>query len=142
MSNEFWLVIAGGLVGVLGSVVVQVLQRRWALNDRRSKADAQALDAAVRKLMAWQDYAVKRLAGSSTADADKRLLELDALWEADFSLIPDQKATRELMALAKEIFFLGSAGHDSGSKIMAMDRLFVLLGTVIESAQRKRRQLG
>jgi len=52
VTESVWLVIAGGAVGLVASVIPLLLQRRWAREDRRRAADAKALEAAVRKLMA------------------------------------------------------------------------------------------
>ncbi len=103
--TEVWLVIAGGLIGFFGSLIPVILQRRWASQDRRRATDAKALEAAVHKLMAWQDYAMKAIGSGETASARDRLIELDRAWEADLSLIPDQEATQELLTLSREIFF-------------------------------------
>lgn len=140
MDHDVALVLAGGLIGLVGSLIPLVLQRRWAIEDRRRAYDARALDAAVKKLMAWQDLATKMLAGSDWSDADKRLRELDALWESDFDLIPDKAATREMADLSREVYLF--RGGFSKPDAETFDRLFRLLPVVIESAQKARRKLG
>lgn len=140
MDHDVLLVLAGGAVGLAGSLVTLVLQRLWSIDDRRRAYDARALEAAVRKLMAWQDFATKALAGSDTVAAEKRLRELDTEWESDFDLIPDRAATRELIDLSREVFFFRGAYRQADPP--AFDRLIALLPRVIESAQKARRKLG
>jgi hypothetical protein len=139
MPDSFWLVIAGGLVGLVSGVVPLLLQHRWDGQARRRAADAKALEAAVAKMMAWQDYAVKTLGGSDTGSARQRLVELNPSWEADFGLIPDQDATREILALSRDIFFFGGESPDRGER---MNRLIALQDRAILSAQQKRRELA
>ena len=66
VTEAFWLVIAGGIIGLASSVISLAIQRHWRTEDRRRAVDSKALDAAVHKLMAWQDYAVTAL-GSEPA---------------------------------------------------------------------------
>ena len=145
MDHDSSLVLAGGLIGLLGSLVPLVLQRWWAVSDRRRVVDRAALEAAVERLLAWQDHAVKLLAGGSTAESEKRLLVSDRLWEADLDLIPDRRATRELLALSKQVWLsatLVGLAPELKAQMDAMNRLIQLLGLVIRSAQKKRRDLA
>lgn len=139
MDRDILLVLAGGLVGIAGGVVTLILERWWDRGDRRRAYDARALDAAVKKLMGWQDLAVRLLGSGDIEAAHARLLELDALWESDFDLIPDQEATRELLALSKAVY--ASPGQRAKST-EPMSRLIFLLDRVIKSAQEKRRTLA
>ena len=142
MTESFWLVIAGGVVGLVASLVPLLLQRRWQAEDRRRAVDAKALDLAVHKLMAWQDYAVKALGTGETESARTRLIELDTSWQADFSLVPDQQATEELVRLSREIFFSPGWFRDAPDSMERMDRLIRLQDRVIASAQKKLRELA
>ncbi len=140
MTESVWLVLAGGLVGLVSGLVPLVLQHRWDGEARRRVADRTALEAAVKKLMAWQDLAVKSLGSGEIGEAQQRLRELDALWEADFDLIPDQVATREILALSRDIFFFGGKGAPDA--MGRMNRLIELQDRAILSAQQKRRELA
>ena len=139
------LVLVSGAIGIAGTLIALVLQRRWAVDDRRRNLDRMALEAAVKKLMAWQDMAVKLLSAGDVGDiasADRRLRELDELWESDWGLIPDQEAVQELVRLSREVYFFSGAYRDDPQHRDAFDRLITLQDRVIASAQKKRRELA
>lgn len=142
MTEGVWLVLAGGAISFVTGLTTLLLQRHWDRKDRRWAAEAAALDISVRKLMAWQQYAVSALASGETAPASEKLTALDEAWEADFSLIPDHEATRELIQMSREIFF--SPGHykQAPDAMERMSRLIELQGRVLESAQKRRRELA
>lgn len=147
MDHDTSLVVAGGLIGLLGSLIPLGVQRWWAVSDRRRVLDRAALEATVEKLLAWQDFAVKLLTGGDVAEAEKRLLASDALWEADLDLIPDRAAARELLALSKQVWLnrpggIGRGSIDAPANMDAMNRLIALLEQVLRSAQKKRRDLA
>lgn len=142
MTESFWLVFAGGVIGIAGSVIPLLLQRRWARVDRRRAADAKALEAAVQKLMAWQDFANLALSKGDTGSVRERLRESDLAWEADLSLIPDQAATQELVTMVRDIFFFGGVYRDAPDVMERSAHLMRLLDRVISSAQKKRRELA
>lgn len=142
VTESVWLVLAGGAIGIVSSVVPLLLKRIWERADRRRASDRAALESAVRKLMAWQDFAVRSLGSGDTAAAEKRLRELDTEWEADFGLLPDQEATRAILSLSKEIFFFGGLHRDSPDAMEKQSRLMTLLDRALLSAQRKRRELA
>jgi hypothetical protein len=141
VTESVWLVIAGGVVGIVASLVL-LLQRGWQREDRRRAADAKALEAAVDKLMAWQDYAMKALSSGETGSARDRRIELDTSWGADFALIPDQEATRELIALSRDAYFFAGARRAAPDLMERTDRLIKLQDRVIQSAQTRRRELA
>jgi hypothetical protein len=141
VTESVWLVIAGGVVGIVASLVL-LLQRGWQREDRRRAADAKALEAAVDKLMAWQDYAMKALSSGETGSARDRRIELDTSWEADFALIPDQEARRELIALSRDAYFFAGARRAAPDLMERTDRLIKLQDRVIQSAQTRRRELA
>ena len=138
MTDGVWLVLAGGLV----ALVPLLLQRRWDRQDRRRAAEAAALDVSVRKLMAWQQYAVSALASGETGPASEKLTSLDEAWETDFALIPDHEATRELIQMSREIFFTPGFYKQAPDAMQRMSRLIELQGRVLESAQKRRRELA
>jgi hypothetical protein len=142
VTESFWLVFAGGVIGIAGSVIPLLLQRRWARVDRRRAADAKALEAAVQKLMAWQDFANLALSKGDTGSVRERLRESDLAWEADLSLIPDQAATQELVTMVRDIFFFGGVYRDAPDVMERSAHLMRLLDRVISSAQKKRRELA
>lgn len=142
MSHDAALVLAGGLVGFLSSVVALWLQRVWAVRDRRAASDRESLDLAVRHLMAWHDYARSLMAGTPDREAEKRMLELDLRWEADARLIPDHAAATELLRLCKSIIAAPPEARSGPESIAAFDRIVVLGGLVVESARAKRRDLA
>ena len=92
--------------------------------------------------MAWQDFAVTTLGSGETTAARERLKERDRAWEADFSLVPDREATTELIALSRSIFFSPGWSRKAPDSMERMNRLIELQDRVIESAQRKRRELA
>lgn len=142
MSESVLLVLAGGLVGVVAGLVPLALQRLWAGQDRRRAHDARALDSAIRKMMGWQDIATKLIAGSDVSSAEQALVALDAEWEADFGLIPDQEAATEIINLAKWIRLAPRSHRDSPDAMEKMSRLIQLQDRVLRSARKRRRQLA
>jgi hypothetical protein len=117
MTDRFWLVVAGGLVGLVASLVPMMVQRSWARNDRRRAADAEALAATVEVLTAWKDVALRIVSGDDPSEAHKRSLALDARWEADISLIPDREAAKKLLDLAKSVQMLPRR-HSEGDLVV------------------------
>jgi hypothetical protein len=142
VSESVLLVLAGGLVGILASAVPVILQRSLAAADRRRAHDAQALDSAVRKLMAWQDYAALTLSRGNTAAVQERLAESDLEWEADLTLIPDQEATQALVTMVREVYFFGGVYRDDPDVMERSGLMMNLLDRVIASARKKRRELA
>lgn len=142
VAESFWLVIAGGLVGIVSSLIPLYLKRRWDAEDRRRVVDAKALEAAVHKMMAWQAFAVGALGSGETGPARERLIELDKSWEADFSLIPDQEAVQQILTMSRDIFFFSGWLREQPDAVERMDRLITLQDRAILSAQKKRRELA
>ena len=142
MDHDVALVLAGGLVGLVSSLGVLALQRLWSVADRRNAADSEALDLAVRALMAWQANALVALtSGAADADAQKRLRALDERWEADGSLIPDREAADELLRRCKLILLSPREAHES-TGMGEFNRLIALGDRVLNSARKRRRDLA
>jgi hypothetical protein len=142
MTDGFWLVVAGGLVGLVASLVPMMVQRRWAREDRRRAADAEALAATVEALTAWKDVALRIVSGEDAQEVHERSLVLDARWEADISLIPDREAAKKLLDLAKSVQLLPRRHTEGDAAMVTSSQLIALHERVIESARRKRRELA
>lgn len=142
MTDGFWLVVAGGLVGLAASLVPIMVQRRWARDDRRRTADAEALAATVEVLTAWKDVALRIVSGDDASEAHKRSLALDARWEADISLIPDREAAKKLLDLAKNVQLLPRRHSEGDAAMATSSQLIAMHERVLESARRKRRDLA
>jgi hypothetical protein len=142
MTDGFWLVVAGGLVGLVASLVPMMVQRRWARDDGWRAADAQVVADTVAVLTAWKDVALRIVSGEDAREAHKRSLELDARWEADITVIPDHAAAENLLALAKSVQ-LAPRRHTEGDAAMATsNQLITLHERVLASARQKRRDLA
>jgi hypothetical protein len=140
MDRDVALVLAGGLIGVLSSLLALILQRRWTVADRRSATDLEALDLAVGHLMAWEAKALSVLSGSTDDAVDARLREFDLRWEADMRLIPDRESATELLSRCRGVLLVPPREPEA---IMAEAARIEALGArVLDSARKRRRELG
>jgi hypothetical protein len=142
VDRDVMFVLAGGLIGLLSSVVALSLQRLWAIRDRRNRPDRAALDVAVRALMAWQATALAALNGKQNVDAEQRLVKLDERWEADATLIPDREAAEELLRRCKLILLAPRGARESPAVNAEFDELIRLGDRVLNSARERRRELA
>ena len=136
------LILAGGVVGFIASILGLTLQRWWAMQDRRAAIDREALDLAMLQLMAWQAVALGILSGKPDTAAEKRLSELDVHWEADPRLIPERQAAAELLRSCKAVILAPRYSAEREDALAEHARIIELGDRVLGPARDRRRKLA
>ena len=141
MDRDVELVLAGGFIGLLSSVVALTLQRLWAVRDRANAVEREALDLTVRALLAWKEVALSVLSGEPNTEAQDRQRELDQRWEADVRLIPDRAAAEELLQRCKSVILAPRHAREA-RPIEEANRMIELESRVLISARKRSRDLA